>query len=107
MKAVMTALERYDVFFLDSLTSPKSLAYNTAREMGVPAARNSVFLDDDTEDSEVVEERLRRLVAVARRQGSAIGIAHPHPWTLEALKANRAYLDNSGVELVYVSELVD
>jgi polysaccharide deacetylase 2 family uncharacterized protein YibQ len=107
MKTVLEELDSHGVFFLDSLTSPKSVAYNTARALGVPAARNSVFLDADTEDSEVVEERLRRLVAVAQRQGSAIGIAHPHPWTLEALKANRTYLDNSGVELVYVSELVD
>lgn len=107
MKAVLAALERYDIFFLDSLTSPKSLAYNTAREVGVPTARNSVFLDADTEDIEVVEERLRRLVAMALRSGAAIGIGHPHLWTLEAIKANRNYIENAGVELVYVSELVE
>jgi polysaccharide deacetylase 2 family uncharacterized protein YibQ len=107
MRTVLDTLEGYDLFFLDSLTSAKSLAYNVARELGVPAARNSVFLDADTEDPVVVEERLRRLVAVAQRAGSAIGIGHPHRWTLEAIEANTAYLENAGVELVYVSELVE
>jgi len=107
MKAVLETVERYNLFFLDSLTSPKSLAYNTAEELGIPAARNDLFLDDDTEDSELVGERLRELVGRALRDGSAIGIAHPHPWTLEALEANRDYLRNAGVQLVYVSELVN
>ena len=107
MKTVMESLERYDIFFLDSLTSAKSVAYNTARAAGIPAARNSVFLDADTEDIEVVEERLRRLVAMAQRNGAAIGIGHPHMWTLEAIRSNLAYLENAGVELVYVSELVE
>jgi polysaccharide deacetylase 2 family uncharacterized protein YibQ len=107
MRAVLATLGRYDLFFLDSLTSAKSLAYNTARELGVPAARNRVFVDADTEDIEVVEERLRGLVATALRSGSAIGIGHPHLWTLEAIKANKTYIENAGVELVYVSELVE
>jgi polysaccharide deacetylase 2 family uncharacterized protein YibQ len=107
MKTVLDTLEGYDLFFLDSLTSPKSLAYNTARELGVPAAQNSVFLDADTEDVGVVEERLRRLAETAQRSGSAIGIGHPHVWTLEAIRSNAAYFENSGVEMVYLSELVE
>ena len=102
----MRVLKERDLFFLDSLTSAKSVAYNTAREHGIPAARNSVFLDADTDDAAVVEERLRRLVAIAKKNGSAIGIGHPTSWTVKALKDSEAYLKNAGVELVYVSQLV-
>jgi polysaccharide deacetylase 2 family uncharacterized protein YibQ len=49
---------------------------------------------------------LRELVKMARIHGSAIGIGHPHPWTLEALRDNLEYLDTAGVELVTVCELV-
>jgi hypothetical protein len=78
-----------------------------ARDLSVPTARNNLFLDDDTEDRDVVEERLRELVEIAERDGSAIGIGHPHQWTLDALRSSRAYLRNAGVELVYVSQLVE
>jgi polysaccharide deacetylase 2 family uncharacterized protein YibQ len=107
MDVVLKKLDGYDLFFLDSLTSSKSVAYNAARELGVPAARNSMFLDDDTEDPEVVEQRIRRLVEKAQKRGRAVGIGHPQRWTLEALKNSEAYLKNAGVELVFLSDLVD
>lgn len=107
MRAVLDVLSRDHLFFLDSLTSPKSVAYNTARELGVPTARNDLFIDADTEDPDVVEERLRRLVDTAKRHGEAVGIGHPHRWTLEAIKASRGYLEGAGVDLVYVSDLME
>ncbi len=33
--------------FLDSLTSAKSVAYATAKEFGIKAARRDVFLDNE------------------------------------------------------------
>jgi polysaccharide deacetylase 2 family uncharacterized protein YibQ len=107
MELVLNVIEKHDLFFLDSLTSSKSVAYNTARELGLPTAKNSIFLDDNTEDSAVVGERLRKAVDLARRDGTAIAIGHPHRWTLEAIREARGFLDNAGVELVFVSELVN
>lgn len=106
MTAALSAIAGSRLFFLDSLTSRKSVAYNTAVEMGIPAAANNVFLDADTEDAGEVGERLYRLVAMAHKRGSAIGIGHPHRWTLKALRDYRPYLLNAGVELVAVSALV-
>jgi polysaccharide deacetylase 2 family uncharacterized protein YibQ len=106
MTAVMGALKDSNLFFLDSLTSPKSVAYNAAVQTGLHAAQNYLFLDDATERRDDVADRLRELVKMARIHGSAIGIGHPHPWTLEALRDNLEYLDTAGVELVTVCELV-
>lgn len=105
MTAVTRALEGRSLFFLDSLTSPKSVAYNAAVEAGLRAVQNDLFLDDDTERRDDVAQRLRDLVDVARARGSAIGIGHPHPWTFEALRDNIDYLESAGVELVTVCEL--
>jgi polysaccharide deacetylase 2 family uncharacterized protein YibQ len=107
MEIVMKTIKSYGLFFLDSLTSSKSVAYNTAVDLGVASARNSVSLDDDTEDPEVVEERIRRLVSIARRHGAAVGIGHPRRWTLQALKNSETLLKNADVELVYLSDIVD
>jgi polysaccharide deacetylase 2 family uncharacterized protein YibQ len=106
MDAVMTVLKGHDLFFLDSLTSSKSIAYTRARMAGVPTARNDVFLDAETEDPLVVRDRLKRLIEIARQNGSAIGIGHPRPWTYEAVGGMPALLEGSGVELVFISELM-
>jgi polysaccharide deacetylase 2 family uncharacterized protein YibQ len=107
MRAVISVLKGHGLFFLDSLTSSKSIAYNTARSLDVPAAKNDLSLDDDTEDPAVVEERLMRLLALAKRTGSAIGIGHPKRWTYQAISANEKLLRESGVDLVFVSELME
>jgi polysaccharide deacetylase 2 family uncharacterized protein YibQ len=106
MRAVCAALKPYDVFFLDSLTTPKSVAYNVAVDSGLPAASNAIFLDDATERREDVEDRIRALIGLARKHGSAVGIGHPHPWTLDALRASIDDLDAAEVQVVTVCELV-
>lgn len=107
MHAVCATLKPYGVFFLDSLTSPKSVAYNVAISEGLRAASNRLFLDDATDRREVVEDRIHELIRLAHKHGSAIGIAHPHPWTLEALRATADDFDRAGVELVTVCDLID
>ncbi len=104
--AVLDVLEARRLFLLDSLTSPKSLAYTRARRRGIPAARNALFLDDGTSDPDEVARRVRRLGELARRYGRAIGIAHPHLWTLEALERELPSLRAGGIELVSVCDLV-
>jgi polysaccharide deacetylase 2 family uncharacterized protein YibQ len=107
MEAVLGVIKRYDLFFLDSLTSSESVAYTTAVDIGVRAARNSVFLDADTDDPEVVERRLRQLVETARKHGSAVGIGHPRRWTLEALLRSETFLKNNDVQMVYLTDIAD
>jgi polysaccharide deacetylase 2 family uncharacterized protein YibQ len=107
MAAVLGAVKKEQLFFLDSLTSNKSVAYNTARELGVATARNSLFLDTDTEDAEVVERRIRQLVSMARANGSAVGIGHPRRWTLAALENSKSFLDNTDIELVFLTDIVE
>jgi len=107
MLIVISVLKRRDLFFLDSLTSAESIAYNTARSLEVPTAKNNLFLDDNTEDPVVIEDRLLRLVEIAKNRGSAIGIGHPKPWTLEAITKSEKRLRALGVDFVFVSELVE
>ncbi|UCG52636.1 MAG: divergent polysaccharide deacetylase family protein [Candidatus Latescibacterota bacterium] len=107
MKTVLGVIRTRDLFFLDSLTSSKSIAYNTAKDLGVPTARNDLFLDADTEEQEVVEARLERLIDIARTRGFAVGIGHPKPWTFNAVKSYEELLKNSDIKLVFLSALVE
>jgi len=104
-KAVMNELTGRNLLYFDSLTSPKSVAYNVAVATGLRAAQNSLFLDDSTERSDDVTARLHELVELAKKNGVAIGIGHPHPWTFEAIRDNLDYLKDAGVDFVTVCDL--
>ncbi len=106
MDALMAELRARDLIFLDSLTSARSVAYDRARAAGVPAARNRIFLDADHQDHAKIRRRLARLVEAARSGGFAVGIGHPHPATLDVLRAELPRLRAEGVHLVTLSELL-
>ncbi|MBT6202660.1 MAG: hypothetical protein HOI34_03050, partial [Rhodospirillaceae bacterium] len=86
MNVVMAELDQRGLIFVDSVTSAASVAYTTARDNGIPTARRDVFLDN-VADIDAIEAQLRLLEDVARRQGFAIGIGHPHDATVEALSS--------------------
>jgi polysaccharide deacetylase 2 family uncharacterized protein YibQ len=107
MRWLMDALAaRGDLFFVDSVTTPASVAYETALESGVPAARRHVFLDDDPA-AERVAEQFERLKHLARERGYAIGIGHPYAATLDYLERVLPVLREHGeFRLVPVSRIV-
>jgi polysaccharide deacetylase 2 family uncharacterized protein YibQ len=107
MVAVMRVLQPRRLYFLDSLTSNKSVAYTAAKSLGIKAARNDLFVDADTEDPSVVGARLDRLLEIATARGQAIGIGHPKPWTWTAVLAFSQRAEAAGAELVFLADLVD
>lgn len=85
MQKVMQALERYDLYFLDSMTIGNSQAMRAASGTGVKVIKRKVFLDD-TQNEADIRRQFNRAVALARRNGSAIAIGHPHPSTVRVLQ---------------------
>lgn len=106
MKFLMAELKTRDVFFLDSLTNPKSVAYATAREFGLKAAKRDVFLDNEENNAEYIHGQLEELARIAKKRGKAIGIGHPHPVTISELKKWLIEIKDQGIEIVPVSQLV-
>lgn len=93
------------LYFVDSLTSPKSVALQVARTAGLPATSRDVFLDP-TADTRVIQAQFKRLIALAHAHGTALGIGHPHPETLRVLRRVLLKPSYYGVELVPVHELI-
>jgi polysaccharide deacetylase 2 family uncharacterized protein YibQ len=106
MKFLMAELRNRDLFFLDSVTSPKSVAYDTAREFGMKAATRDVFLDNEGDNPEYIRGQLEKLMDIARDHGKAIGIGHPHPATLSELRTWLAKTGTLGIKIVPVSKLM-
>lgn len=107
MKFLMAELQARNLMFLDSLTSAQSVAYATAKEYGLKSARRDVFLDNDSDNPASIRKQLDELVEIARKNGRAIGIAHPHPITIIELRKWIAETDVLGVEIVPVSKLMN
>lgn len=106
MKFLMAELKSRDLLFLDSLTSPKSVAYATAKEFGVKAAKRDVFLDNESDNEEYIRKQLDELTRIAKAHGWAVGIGHPHPATISALRSWVAEVDKLGITIVPVSRLI-
>jgi polysaccharide deacetylase 2 family uncharacterized protein YibQ len=101
---VLLELKARGLFFLDSLTSPRSKAYDLARRLGLAAARRDIFLDHD-HTPQAVKHTLTRLISLRPCCQGVIVIGHPHQATLEALEAFKGRL-TANTEMVKVSALL-
>lgn len=102
METVLSELKRRGLLFVDSRTSPRSVAGDMARKMGVPTVERDVFLDHRI-DRQAIEAALAKLERIARETGIAIGIGHPHPVTLSVLEKWLPAAKARGIVLVPIS----
>ncbi len=93
------------LFFVDSRTTTRTVAFDAARNAGLPATWRDVFLDD-VQNRAAVAAQFARLIAIARDKGTALAIGHPHPVTLSVLREKIPELAAQGISLVSVSELI-
>lgn len=107
MRVVLGALKERGLFFLDSYTTPNSVVQKVARELGLPSASRQVFLDHVPDDPDYVASQIDKLAQAAKKHGEAIGIGHPHPATIAALKEGLPRLARQGITIVPLSRLVE
>jgi|GEM_PF-912426 len=105
MDVVMRELRKRDVLFLDSRTSPRSVAVDMAGQNGVPNTTRDIFLDHVI-DLQAIKRQLARTERVARQTGSAVAIGHPHGSTIEALREWLPSLEQRGFRLAPISAVV-
>jgi polysaccharide deacetylase 2 family uncharacterized protein YibQ len=104
MRIVLREITSRRLFFMDSLTSPRSTVRDIARDMRMQVAFRDVFLDN-TQEVEAIVRQLRKAERLAVRTGQAIAIGHPYPETLTAL-AKWSKEKSSNVDLVTLSRIV-
>jgi len=102
---VMAELKQRQLYFVDSRTSAKTRALETAQAEGVPSRKRDVFLDDERNPQQI-RAQLALALKRARAEGSALAIGHPYKATLEVLAGAGTMLAAQGVELVPASVLM-
>ena len=106
MKIILTELRNRKLFFLDSRTTPQTVGLETANAIGLEAAERTVFLDHELNE-EAIGQSLERLLRLSLSKGKAIGIGHPHPLTIQAIKKMIPKMQEKGVEIVPLSTLME
>ena len=96
---------RPDLFYVDSRTSPVSVAHAVARQRGVPSVSRDVFLDHDPTES-AIRRQFAEGLEVARRGGQVVMIGHPYPATLGVLEEILPTLTGRGFTLVHVADMI-
>jgi polysaccharide deacetylase 2 family uncharacterized protein YibQ len=106
MRHVMRALRERGMFFMDSSTSSKTVAYRTARAYGLDSAKNNYFLDNKS-DRKFIGIQIDLAIAGAKKRGSAVAICHLRPETIAFFEStDNSYFTGRGVRLVTLPELV-
>ena len=105
MQKVMQSLGQYKLYFLDSMTIGNSQSMRAAAGTNVKVIKRKVFLDD-TQNEADIRFQFNRAVELARRNGSAIAIGHPHPSTVRVLQ-QMVYSLPSDITLVRPSSLLN
>lgn len=104
MALVMEEIGRRQVYWLDSLTGPRSVGAAVARKGGIDTVERDLFLDD--ERSPGIQHELAAMERIATARGDVIAIGHPHTSTLKALEVWIAGAKEKGFSLVPVSTVL-
>ena len=96
------ALKKYNFIFVDSRTSNKSVAKKYAKKYDMPYIVRNTFIDNDR-DFKSIQNQLKKAIDIAKKQGYAIAIGHPHTVTLEVLKDSKSLFKE--VEPIFINQL--
>jgi len=104
---LMEELRGRNLYFLDSRTTSKTAGYRTAKKLGMRTEQRNLFLDNPDYDKDEITRNIKELAEIAKNEGKAIGIGHPHPSTIQSLREMIPRLKESGIEIVPVSEIME
>jgi len=107
--SVLEVIQAQKFYFLDSKTSIKRIPLKVATEKGIPCFENNFFLDS-TQSIDKIKSNIRKAGEHALKNGKAIAIGHVGAEggkvTAQAIKEMLPELDEKGIQLVYLSELL-
>ncbi len=105
MTVVMSEIKKRGLFFVDSVTSSRSVCPQVAREIKVPFARRVVFLDNRNERASI-ERSFAEGARIAKEEGFALIIGHDRELTLKILAEQARKLTEQGYQFLSVRDFI-
>ncbi len=106
MGTVLSYGKERNLFYVDSRTIASSQGYKTAKEMNIPTAQCVHFLDNSKNVVDI-EKELLRAARISQNKKNALVIGHFHKNMVEALANTKETLANSGINLIFVDEILE
>lgn len=84
MSWLMRSIRKHQMYFIDSRTTPRSVAQKIAQQENLKTASRDIFLDN-IRTFYGIDTQFQKLLSVAKRKKTAIAIGHPYPTTIDYL----------------------
>lgn len=105
MHLVMQAIVKNQLYFVDSRTTPESVAGDLATAYKIDHVSRNVFLDNET-DYAYIDQAFKEAIRISKKTGFALAIGHPYPETIAYLESVLPDLEKQEVMLISVSDLL-
>lgn len=106
MYFVLEKLKAEHLFFIDSVTSEKSVVQNIANEVDIDFGKRDIFLDNVNEYS-YVKGQMEKLLNIATKRGRAIGIGHMNRKnTFQVIKDYVPIFQTRDIQVVFPSVMI-
>ncbi len=103
MKTFLEVLKKQKLFFIDSSTTPFSVAEKLGRDIHICVYKRDIFLDNARDPLSIVFQ-LKKAEVLSKKKGWAIAIGHPYKETLQGITLWLKTKDK-GIRLVSVRDI--
>ena len=104
---VMKLLKERNLYFVDSVTTRKSVAFTRARRHGLMAGRRNFEFIDNKPGKKYSINQFKRLISRTKTHKALITIMHDRKHSVAALAKMLGAIRSAGIELTYASELLE
>ncbi len=105
MTTVLTETRKRGLFFVDSVTSDRTVGGKVAAKLKMHIAKRDVFLDNRN-DRSAIERQFAETAQIARTNGYALAIGHDRALTLQIIIEQMKKLSDQGYEFISPSEYI-
>ncbi|UUV18723.1 divergent polysaccharide deacetylase family protein [Fusobacteria bacterium ZRK30] len=106
MRELLSYVKKKEMFFIDSNTNSKKEGYKIAKELDIPTYYTSYFIDNSHKKEDIMEA-IKVSVGLAKERKKVLVIGHYRKETAEAIYEMLDYIEDEGVELVPISEVLE
>ena len=103
MDRLYRSMQQHGFKFIDSRTTAQTTVPQIAQKYNQAYKRRDVFLDNKL-DSDYIIGQIKETIKIAKENGSAMAIGHPHQITLDTLEKTNGLFN--GVDVVYIDEYI-
>lgn len=111
MSIILEKVKEKGLFYFDSKTTPVSVCWKIADNIGLRYAERDIFLDlmeqkDPNQKKAAIKKQIRKLIDIAKQKGRAIAIGHDRAATIEVIKESIPEIERQNIEIVPLKDMV-